>query len=45
MEISSADREYVRNLFCEAADFLRKRYNMTVPQVRRSLKEIFATAI
>lgn len=46
VEISTEDRDLIRTMFCSVADTLREMYpKMTVPEIRRALKEIFENAI
>jgi len=44
-EVSTADREIIRDIISSAADLLRKGYKMTVPEIRREIHEMVDVTI
>jgi len=44
-KISPEDRETIRNMYAEMANYLRKECKLTVPEIRKVLREMFTVSI
>jgi len=43
--VSSEQREVIRNMYVEMANYLRKECNFMVPEIRKVLREMFTVSI
>jgi len=44
-KMSSEHREVIRDMYAEMANYLRKECKLTVPEIRKVLKEMFTVCI
>jgi len=43
--VSSEQREMIREMYAEMANYLRKECKLTVPEIRKVLREMFSVSI
>jgi hypothetical protein len=45
VDLKEEDREFLRQEFCDMADRIRQRYNLTVPETRRALQQMLSVSV